>query len=93
MTVFVAVTSVRARTRGIGPVLVLAGMLTVGLMIWINFTIDSDYKWELVGPALLWLVGVVAYILERKDCALSVMRLRVGHRPDARVILSRVHKK
>ena len=45
----------------------LAGMLTVGLMSGINFAIDSDHKWELAGPALLWLGGVVAYILERKS--------------------------
>lgn len=65
LTVFVAATSVPARTRGTGWILVLVGMLTVVLMSATNFAIDSDFKWVLFAPAVLWLAGLGSYSLER----------------------------
>jgi CHASE2 domain-containing sensor protein len=35
-----------------------------------NFAIDSNFKWMLLVPAVLWLVGSVSYALaRRKWCA------------------------
>ena len=65
LTIFVAATSVPARTRGTAWVLALVGVTTVGLMSGINFALDSDFKWVLFVPALLWLAGLVSYILNR----------------------------
>ena len=65
LTIFVAATSVPARTRGTAWVLALVGVTTVGLMSGTNFALDSDFKWVLFVPALLWLAGLASYILNR----------------------------
>jgi hypothetical protein len=65
LTAYLAFTAVPARTRGAGIVLALAGLATVATMSWVNFTIDSSFKWLLLVPALLWLAGLAAYSLER----------------------------
>ena len=64
LTVFVAATAVSPRHRGTGAVLALAGLLTVVAMSATNFMIDSDFKWLLLAPALLWFSGVVCYWLQ-----------------------------
>ena len=64
LTTFLAVTAVPMRLKGTGPTLLLAGTASVLTMSWINFAIDSDFKWLLVLPALLWLGGMVAYVLD-----------------------------
>ncbi|MEO5676567.1 MAG: hypothetical protein ABIQ84_03395 [Usitatibacter sp.] len=65
LTVFVAITAVPARSRGTGATLALVGLLTVVSMSATNFAIDSDFKWLLLAPALLWLAGVACYYMER----------------------------
>ena len=65
LTVFVAATSVPARTPGTGWVLALVGVMTVGLMSATNFALDSDFKWVLLAPVVLWLAGLASYILNR----------------------------
>ena len=42
-------------------VLILTGVFTVGLMSLINFQLDSDFKWLLLLPPLLWLSGLISY--------------------------------
>lgn len=39
----------------------LVGVSTVGVMSATNFQLDSDFKWLLLFPALLWAVGLVLY--------------------------------
>lgn len=65
LAAFVAVTAVPARNRGTGAILALAGLLSVVTMSATNFAIDSDFKWLLLAPALLWFAGVVCYLLRR----------------------------
>lgn len=65
LTIFVATTAVRRRDRGTGTTLALVGLLTVVGMSATNFAIDSDFKWVLLAPALLWIAGMVCYLLER----------------------------
>lgn len=67
LTTFVAATAVSARQRGTGAVLLLAGLATVVTMSWTNFAIDSNFKWLLLAPAVLWLAGVAAYWLGRES--------------------------
>jgi hypothetical protein len=43
------------------PCLALAGVLTVGTMSLVNFQLDSDFKWPLLIPSLLWLAGLVSF--------------------------------
>lgn len=43
----------------------LAGAVTVGTMSLTNFQLDSDFKWALLIPPLLWLAGLVLYQRQR----------------------------
>jgi len=62
LTTFVAVSPVAARERWTGGVLAVAGLFTVGTMSVKNFLLDSDLKWLLSIPPLLWLIAVVYLI-------------------------------
>ena len=63
LTIFVAATAVSPRNHGTGAAFALAGLLTVVAMSATNFMIDSDFKWLLLAPALLWFSGIVCYWL------------------------------
>lgn len=65
LTVFLAATAIPARIRGTGAILALAGLLTVVMMSATNFAIDSDFKWLLLAPALLWFAGAACYFAKR----------------------------
>jgi hypothetical protein len=49
-------------TRLTTAVLALAGVFSVVLMSAVNFAIDSDYKWLMLVPALLWITGIAAVL-------------------------------
>jgi hypothetical protein len=47
--------------RSPGPargILAVGGLLTVGLMAAVNFALHSDFRWLLLLPVVLWVVGV-----------------------------------
>lgn len=67
LTVYLAAIAVSARREGSGIVLFLAGLVTVVIMSWTNFAIDSNFKWVLLAPAVLWLTGIACYVLERRN--------------------------
>lgn len=66
LTAFFALTAVAARLQGTGIVLLLAGLASVVTMSWTNFAIDSNFKWLLLVPVLLWIAGIISYALERR---------------------------
>lgn len=39
----------------------LAGLTSIGWMAFVNFLIDSDFKWLLLGFALLWAAAAASY--------------------------------
>ena len=61
LVLFVSVRVVPQCTPGAGFALGVTGLLTVATMSWINFALDSDFKWLLLVPALAWLLGLVTY--------------------------------
>ena len=63
---FVSVRVVPQPVHGTGIVLGVTGLVTVATMSWINFALDSDFKWLLLMPALAWLVGLVTYATDRR---------------------------
>lgn len=65
LTAFLALTAVPSRRRGTGLVLLLSGLATVVTMSWTNFAIDSNFKWLLLAPAVLWFAGLASYGFER----------------------------
>ena len=67
LTTFLAATAVVARQKGTGMVLLVTGLATVLTMSWTNFAIDSQFKWMLLAPVVLWFAGLGAYARERRD--------------------------
>ena len=64
MTMLVACRYLAFRAPGTLTALVLAGAASVGTMSATNFILHSDFRWLLLVPALLWLMGVVCYLRE-----------------------------
>ena len=62
LTVFVATVAMPRRLKGASWAIALSGALTVVLMSATNFALHSDFKWLLLVPALVWLVGLFLYI-------------------------------
>lgn len=72
LTLFVALTSFRNRTRGALGIAFLTGLASIGWMVVVNFIIGSDFKWLLLAFALPWIVGIIFFLLEgRKKSAVS----------------------
>ena len=65
LVVFVCVRAVPYSVRGTGIALGFTGLFTAATMSWINFTLNSDFKWLLLVPALAWLVGLATYATSR----------------------------
>ncbi len=65
LTVYLALTSFRARTHGAFGVIAIAGLTSIGWMSIVNFTLNSDFKWLLLAFAVPWLCALILYGLER----------------------------
>ena len=61
LTILIACRLPERRERGTFTALSVAGAASVGLMSATNFLLHSDFRWWLLLPALLWLVGLVCY--------------------------------
>ena len=61
LTLLAAVNLFARRESGTFAAMVVTGATGVGLMSATNFLIDSNFRWLLLLPALLWLAGVVFY--------------------------------
>ena len=65
LTTFLAVSAVATRRRGTGVVLAVTGLATVVTMSWTNFALESQFKWALLVPAVVWCAGIAAYAVEQ----------------------------
>jgi hypothetical protein len=54
LAVSLAATSFRARSRAAAIGAAVGGAASIGLMAAVNFSIASDFKWVLLGMAILW---------------------------------------
>ena len=64
LTFYVATSGFRKRERSAFLAVAVAGMSSIGLMAIVNFLIDSDFKWLLLGFALPWVCALVLYRIE-----------------------------
>lgn len=64
LTIWVALTSFRKRERWAFAAVAVAGASSIALMVAVNFIIDSDFKWLLLGFALPWLLALCLYLVE-----------------------------
>ena len=65
LTIFVAMVAMPPRLKWTSWAMALSGVLTVALMSATNFALYSDFRWLLLVPALVWLVGLALHIAGR----------------------------
>ena len=65
LTVFISLTSFRKRLPGAFNIVVLAGISSIGLMVVVNFVIDSDFRWVLLTFTLPWIIALILYRLHK----------------------------
>ena len=62
LTMYVAQTSFRTRTKGAFIIIAIAGLSSIGSMTIINFMLQSDFKWVLLAFTLPWFIGLILYL-------------------------------
>ena len=68
LTILAATNASAVRGKWTWIALALAGLFMVGTMSLTNFQLDSDFKWLLLIPSLLWIIGLVfAAVASRSD--------------------------
>ena len=65
LTIAVAATSFRTRDWIAVTGALAAGIASIGWMTAVNFEIDSDFKWALLGMALVWACSLALFWFER----------------------------
>ena len=65
LTLFVATVAMPSRLKGTSWALAISGALTVVLMSATNFALQSDFRWLLLVPALVWLAGLTLHVARR----------------------------
>ena len=63
LTILAAMNASAMREKRTWIFLMLAGLFTVGMMSLTNFQLNSDFKWLLLIPSLLWVIGLVLLII------------------------------
>ena len=66
LTVFVARVAMPSGLKGASWALALTGVLTVVLMSATHFALHSDFRWLLLVPALVWLAGLIGYVVRQQ---------------------------
>ena len=67
LTITLAVTSFRQRQKTAAAGAFVAGAVSIGWMAVVNFLINSDFKWVLLGIALVWLLALVLFWFETRN--------------------------
>ena len=66
LAITLAATAFRTHQKGAAIGALIGGAASIGWMATVNFMINSDFKWALLGMALLWACGLVLFWFERK---------------------------
>ena len=66
LAVTLAATAFRGHQNGAAIGALIGGAASIGWMAAVNFTIDSDFKWVVLGMALLWACSLVLFWFEGK---------------------------
>lgn len=64
LTCYLSKTSFRTRVRGVAWVVALSGLTSIGLMVIVNFIINSDFKWLLLLFTLPWVLSLWLFYQE-----------------------------
>ena len=66
LTITLAATSFRARHWAAAVGALIGGAASIGWMAYVNFVINSDFKWILLGMALLWVCSLILFWFEKR---------------------------
>ncbi len=66
LTITLAATSFRAHHFGAAVGALIGGAASIGWMAYVNFVINSDFKWVLLGMALLWAWSLIQFWIEKR---------------------------
>jgi hypothetical protein len=66
LAVTLAATAFRAHQKGAAIGALIGGAASIGWMAVVNVMIDSDFKWALIGMALLWACSLMLFWFETK---------------------------
>ena len=64
LTITLAATSFRAHDSGAAVGALIGGAASIGWIAYVNFAINSDFKWVLLGIALLWACSLILFWIE-----------------------------
>jgi hypothetical protein len=64
LTVYVAITTFRARAQSAAVIVAIAGVASIGWMVFVNFIIDSDLKWLILSFLGPWVLALLFYCIE-----------------------------
>ena len=65
LTMHVANTSFHTRTFGVFIIVSIAGITSIGSMTFVNFIIQSDFKWILLSFTIPWFIALILYLLHK----------------------------
>lgn len=69
LTIAIAATSFRERRLAAAVGILIAGAASIGSMAAINFMIDSNFEWVLLGMALVWALSLGLLLFEPNPSA------------------------
>jgi hypothetical protein len=67
LTITLALTSFREHQWTAAVGVLVAGAASIGWMVIVNFTLNSDFKWLLLAMSGLWACSLMLFWLERAD--------------------------
>ena len=65
LTMYVAKTTFRTRTKGVFIIVSIAGLTSIGSMVIVNFILQSDFKWVLLAFTLPWFLALILYTFKK----------------------------
>ena len=65
LTMYVAQTSFRTRTRGAFIIVSIAGVTSIGSMAIVNFILQSDFRWVLLAFTIPWFLALILYTFKK----------------------------
>ncbi len=65
LTITLAATAFRAHHWAAAAGALIGGTASIGWMAYVNFVINSDFKWVLLGMASLWGSSLVLFVIEK----------------------------
>ena len=65
LTMYVAKTTFRTRTKGVFIIVSIAGLTSIGSMTMVNFMLQSDFKGVLLAFTIPWFLALILYTFKK----------------------------